>query len=443
MRTGIKTMARQALDQFVRPSLFYPSVSKHFFPNKSTSSLQIGAKLHGLESELKQRNIKHSFGSLYTPPHSQAVEVCKRFIQYNPGNLGNWSDDVGKTYATTQLEYEVIHNAINLYQGDQKKLSGYITSGATEGNIFSVWLGREYLEQYCESAKICLLKTSLTHYSVQKAGQLCNIPQFLIPLNKDKWNIDNQGLENCIQDLHGRGYRGFIISLTIGYTSTGTCDDINQITQRINKSRRTLKGSKFFLWIDAALNGLITPFLDKDFHPFKSSHIKTLVVDFHKFGLVPYSAGIVLYQRKLKKLIEKPIDYLSETDATLLGSRSGIPAVSIWTMMHSLGKTGYTKLAKEQGELKNYFIKKIKLISPATEVLTHPQSLSCGLILHGLKDARLPNFIEDKYDLHPAVTQLFFYPKEKKQQVIYKCFFLPHIKKEVIDEFIIDLLNLK
>ncbi len=139
MRTGIKTIMRQVINQFVEPSLFYPSMSKHFFPNKSTSLFQIGAKLHGLESELKKRNIKHNFGSLYTPPHSQAVEVCKRFIQYNPGNLGNWSDDEKETYATTQLEFEVIHNAINLYHGDQKKLSGYITSGATEGNIFSGW----------------------------------------------------------------------------------------------------------------------------------------------------------------------------------------------------------------------------------------------------------------------------------------------------------------
>ncbi len=224
-------MTRQALDQFVRPSLFYPGMSGHFFPNKPTPIFKIEARLHGLKSELKQRNIKHNFGSLYTPSHSHAVQVCRRFIQYNPGNLGNWSDNAAKTYATTQLEYEVIHNTIDLYHGDQKKLSGYITSGATEGNIFSVWLGRTYLEQYCESTNICLLKTSLTHYSVQKAGRLCNISQFIIPLNKDKWNIDNQGLKTSIQDLHNQGYRGFIISLTMGYTSTGTCDDINHITQ--------------------------------------------------------------------------------------------------------------------------------------------------------------------------------------------------------------------
>jgi len=441
MRTGLKILTRKGFNQFKRPSLLYRGIPKHTFPDKPTASIQIKARLYGLESELKQWNISYNLGSLYTLPHSQATQAYKRFIDYNPGNLGSWSDDVTQTYATTQLEYEVIHNLIDLYQGNHENLGGYITSGGTEGNIYCVWLGRTYLEQYCKASEICLLKTSLTHYSIRKAGELCNIQQFLVPLSKTDWNIDREGFKSSVEALYKQGYRGFIVPLTLGYTSIGTCDDVEAITNKAEKLKGIFKGIEFFFWIDAALNGLITPFLTNDFQPFLSTNIQALVVDFHKFGLVPYPAGIVLYRKTLRKLIETPIDYLWEKDATLLGSRSGVPAISIWMMIHSFGKEGYRRLVEEQKENKEYFVKQIKSISPKTQIITHTHSLTCGLIFHGLKDGRLPQVIEDKYSLYPGKTKLLFYPKDKKEEVIYKCFFLPHMKKKVLEEFIEDIAN--
>lgn len=442
MRTGIKTLARKGINQLRYPSLLYRGINHHIFPDKPTNPLRVEAKLHGLRSELGQRRISYNLGSLYTLSHPIATKIYKRFIDYNPGNLGNWSDDLNNTYATTRFEYEVIHKMIDLYHGEHDKLGGYITSGGTEGNIFTVWLGRTYLERNYKANEICLLKTSLTHYSVRKAGTLCNIFQHLLPLNKENWNIDRKGLKSTIRSLYRDGYRGFIAPLTLGYTATGTCDDIQVITQEAKKLETELKDVKFFFWIDAALNGLITPFLVRNFQPFLSSAIQAFVVDFHKFGLVPYPAGVILYNNELKRLIEQPIDYLSETDATLLGSRSGIPALSIWSVIHSFGKRGYTKLVEEQRDNKAFFTEQIKKVTPQTEVITHPLSLSCGLIFKDLKNHRLPPMIEEKYSLYPGKTKLLFYPKEGKEEVIYKCFFLPHMKKKVLEEFINDIRRL-
>lgn len=439
MRTGIKTLARKGINQLQNPSLIYRGISKHLFPDRPVNPIRVEARLYGLNSELRQRNISYNLGSLYTLPHPTATNVYKRFVDYNPGNLGSWSDNEPQTYATTKLEYEVIHKLIDLYHGDHDKLSGYITSGGTEGNIFILWCGRTYLEKHCKNQKICLLKTSLTHYSVRKAGILCNIPQYLLPLNKQNWNIDKGGFTSTVLSLCKDGYRGFIVPLTLGYTATGTCDDIQTITQEAKRLEKEIKGIKFFFWIDAALNGLITPFIDHDFNPFSSPTIKALVVDFHKFGLVPYPAGIMLYNKELKKLIEQPIDYLSETDATLLGSRSGIPAVSIWVMIHAFGKQGYTRLVKKQKEKKEFFIEQLKNVSSKIEIITNPFSLSCGLIFRNLSNHRLPNWIKEKYGLYPGETKLLFYPNEEREEIIYKFFFLPHIKREILKEFIYDL----
>lgn len=439
MKADIIAFIQKALRQFVRPTLLYKGVSKQVFPHNPTPRLRVAARFRGLVYELKNRNTVYNLGSLSTLPHPIATGIYRRFIGFNPGNLGNWSDDESGSYATTQMEYEVVHDLIDLYRGDHKKLGGYITSGGTEGNIFSVWLGKTYLEKHNKPHEICLLKTSLTHYSVRKAGQISGLPQFFLPLNKVDWNIDIQGFEYLIRRLYNRGYRGFIIPLTIGYTPTGTSDNVKMITRVADSLKKKLKGVKFYFWIDAALNGLIAPFIHGDFRPFQSGHIQTMLVDFHKFGLVPYQAGVVLYQKHLRKLIEQPIDYLAEKDSTLLGSRSGVPAVSIWGMIHSMGKSGYRHLVEKQMENKKYFLERVRLVLPEVEIVTHPSSLSCGLLFRGLKASRLPVWIEEKYNLYPGKTKVLFYPSEEKTYVIYKCFFLPYLNRRILVEFLKDL----
>lgn len=439
MLINCKRLLKNIINQFYYPSLFYKNVKPSLFPNQPLSNIKIKARLRSILSELKQRKISYNLGVLYGLPHPSAADVYKKYIDYNPGNLGDWSSCQTKKWSTTQLEYEVIHKMIDLYKGNHQKLAGYITSGGTEGNIYALWLGRTHLEQYYKSNQICLLRTSLSHYSIGKAARLCNVYQTIVPLNPVSWNMDAKGLRDSIKKLRKKNYFGFIVPLTLGYTSTGTCDDVDSIIGTACQLKKRYKKIKFFFWIDAAFNGLINPFITHNFKPFNSPLVKAFIVDFHKFGLAPYPAGIILYCQSLKKLIQQPIDYLSEIDATLLGSRSGIPAISIWKMIHYLGKTGYQKIVKKQMENKIFFIEQLQQMSSAIEIITHPQSLSCGVIFHNLKKKRLPLKIEQKYNLYPGKTKLLFYPNKKQKQIIYKFYFLNHLKKKIITEFLSDI----
>ena len=430
----IKTLLEKIIKQWEYPSLLYPQSYTSAFPEVPESKLRVAARLRGVKSELRHRNVAYNLGSLYTLPHPFAVKAYRDFLDQNPNHLGNWLDKAPH-YATQQLEYEVIQKMIHLYKAKDERLEGYITTGGTEGNIFSVWLGRSYLKQYCDKDTICLLRTNLTHYSVDKAGRICDIEQHIIPLNIASWGMHPDGLRSVVKDLYLKGKRGFLLPLTIGYTSTGTTDNILEITKTVELLQRECNGSRFFLWIDAALNGLITPFIS-DFQPFSSPLIQTCIVDFHKFGQVPYPAGILFYRKNLRKLIEQPIDYLKETDSTLLGSRTGIPAVSIWAMMQYLGKQGYKQIVREQRKNRDYFIDQLKQTLPTTEIVTDKNSLSCGVIFHSLKNQRLPKSTEDKYWLYVGKTTLIFYPNKTIEPKIYKVFFLPHITKAVIGAFI-------
>jgi len=303
------------------PSWLYRTPAEKF-PDTSSDTLRVLARLHAVRNELGERSVANNLGALYTLPHPLAAKTYALFLDQNPNHLGHWADKPPQQGATIRLEYEVIRAMTDLYGATGKHLTGYITSGATEGNIFSVWLGKTYLSRFSPPEKIRVLMTSLTHYSVRKAADICGVQSDIVGIHTPTWAMDPDSFLETARRLHKKGITGILLPLTLGYTSTGTSDDIAVISQAVTRLQKELPRLRIFVWIDAATQGLVTPFLS-DFRPFRDPNIQTIVVDFHKYGLVPYSAGILLYRRAMQTLIERPIEYLRETDATLSGSRPG------------------------------------------------------------------------------------------------------------------------
>jgi len=128
---------------------------------------------------------------------------------------------------------------------------------------------------------------------------------------------------------------------------------------------------------------------------------------------------------------------LPEKDNTVSGSRSGISAVAIWSMMHYFGSQGYKKLVKKCLANKRYFCSLVNEKLPGAKIITDPQSLTCGLVF---KSAITLKNIVQKYGLYPTKKTFLFLP-EKKEYVIYKLYFLPHLRRKIIDEFINDLMK--
>lgn len=362
-------------------------------------------------------------------------DVWKKLLVYNPNNNGNWSDDIDlkELNTTFSLEREVINALKSLYWA-KKNIKGYLASGATEGNILSTWMGREYLKKKT-AGKICLLKTNLTHSSVSKSADIVDIKQFVIPLNGETWGMDAKLLTERIKKLYKGGYRGFLIPLTIGY-NIGSSDDYKQIiklTRTITKKRNI----ELFFWLDAAWNGLIEPFISNKFKPFGYSEIKTLVVDFHKFFAIPYPAGMILYRSNLERLIERKVIYSGEKDITLLGSRPGASAAACWSAIHYFGKISYRKKVNILLKNKTQFISRIKEISRKIKVITSCGGLTAGVIFQGLKRNKLPSTIDKKYNLlvTPKIS-LLFENNKVKDYYIYRFHFIVKYQKSIIDKFI-------
>ena len=417
---------------------YYSALTNTQFPEHPAGFSKIVSRLFSAILDLRKSDLTHNIGTLYPKVNYFALRAYTSFLPYNPNNLGIWSTKNDKS-GTRQLEYEVIHKLIDLYKGDHTKLEGYVSSGGTEGNIYAVWISKSYLQTHVPLEKICLIKTTLTHYSIDKACAMASISMINSPLNSTTWTIDMPSLETLILNQIRSGKRGFIISLTHGYTETGTSDSEHFVSSMIQKIQSAYKDIFFSIIIDAAFDGFVLPFTKADYHPFISKHVHAYSIDFSKFTAVPYPAGVILCSKQLKKIIEKEVPVFSIRDNTLLGSRPGASAAAIWAIIHRYGKSGFSNIIKRQLKLKETFLQIIKKVYPDCQIISSPHSLTCGVVLSKGKTVKFSKEIESKYWLYAKKEIFEFEHSKTKKVMLYKFFFIPHVTSKGIYDFMEDI----
>lgn len=364
-----------------------------------------------------------------TNPHPLAIEAIIKFLPYNKNNIGTHTH-FDNPHGLAKLEKEVVLMLGNLMGLDS--VDGYITQGGTEGNIMGLWIGRNMLRDNAGPNKICLLKTSLTHYSIDKAADILAIEKVVnIPLN-DEYGMNSAGLEKNIKSLSQEGYNKFLIALTLGYNTTGTLDPVDEIDVVILRLEKEL-GIKTYVHLDAAIGGLIYPFVAERPFDFHYASVQSISLDMHKTGFVPHTAGVFLCRKNLQQYVERAVPYFRQMkDDSLSSSRPAAAAAGCWSVINALGKEGFRKVVKEELELKNYFLSLLKKNN--IEAVTISDRF-IPIVAFYLKAKTLPIALEKKYMLSPAPLALD--GREKKQ--FYTIIFMPHITKSVLEKLVLDL----
>lgn len=414
---GIKTKFFQKINKFSINTL-----SKDILQDKPTSPIIMNMIIHQIISILKEqkKNNLNNFGHLISYPDKSVIMTWGKLLPFNPGNLGNWSI---KSRAiepkTTIVEQQLIKQLINLYHGNPKSIEGYFTTGSTEANIFSCWLGKKKLiKNGLKESQICLLKTRLSHYSIRKSADITFTKYFNVSLNS-YYGISQKSLIKTVQKLRLKNFHGFLIPLTLGYTLTGTNDNITATIKTIRYLKKEYPEYHFYLWIDAALSGLILPFVKEGFSPFKYPEVQSISADFHKLFGIPIPSSFILYSKPLRKLVEKEIDYLSQRDNTLLGSRTGIAPVASWFFLNLNGKKKIKQILNTTLKKKKIKIEKIIKKYPGVKVISSQYSLNAAIFSSALLKIKLAK----QYNLiFKKVTLVINNKKQKKY--ISKLFFL-------------------
>jgi len=268
-----------------------------------------------------------------------------RFLNFSINNVGDPFAGSNYKVNTHEIEREVIDFFVRLLKGEgEGECRGYVTNGGTEGNLFGLNLA---LKRFPNAI---LYFSARTHYSIIKIAKLIRAEYREIPVLSNG-EMDYERLAEQLEQHHDRPA---IINLNIGTTMTGAVDNLHKIRKALLKTNVT----DYHLHADAALSGMILPFIDNP-PPFNfTDGIDSIAISGHKFIGSPLPCGIALTRSHYIEASLPTISYVRVLDSTISGSRNGFTPLILWYAIQKYGIKGFQQLVNKCLANAAYTVKK-------------------------------------------------------------------------------------
>ena len=254
------------------------------------------------------------------------------FLGYSLNNVGDPFHDSNYRANTHEIEREVIARFASLTRIDPEEAWGYVTSGGTEGNMYGLYLARELFPNGM------FYFSEDTHYSVLKNVRVLNARYIMIK-RQENGEIDYQDLRDMIRvhrDLPA------VVMANIGTTMRGAVDDLGKIKGILHD----LAITSAYIHADAALSGLILPFVAEP-QPFGfDAGIDSISISGHKLIGAPLPCGVVLTRKAYVERVGRAVEYVGVHDTTLSGSRNAFAPLMLWYALTTLGEEGLRELVE-------------------------------------------------------------------------------------------------
>ncbi|MCY4576833.1 MAG: histidine decarboxylase [Candidatus Kaiserbacteria bacterium] len=281
----------------------------------------------------KKREMKRLVRSFLGYPSNAQFEYSALFdfLRYPINNVGDPYDDSSYLLGTREFEQEVLAFFAQLYKIPESNFWGYVTNGGTEGNMHGLFLAREL---YPDSV---LYFSADSHYSITKIARVLRMEAVVVPATSEG-TMDLQQLAVLLRDRQGRTP---IFSLNIGTTMKGGIDSIDAVLAVLH----THGVRDYYIHCDAALYGMLLPFLEGapvvDF----TKPIDSVAISGHKFIGSPVPCGVSLTKKEYVERITRPIEYIETLDTTISGSRNAFSPMVLWYAIQKRGYDGFKKEA--------------------------------------------------------------------------------------------------
>ena len=298
-----------------------------------------GARLDRLLSQIRSVG-EHQVGY----PTNQRFDYSPlyRFLEYSLNNVGDPFHESNYWANTHEIERDVIAHFARLMRIDPEDAWGYVTSGGTEGNMYGLYLARELYPN------AMFYFSEDTHYSVLKNVRVLNARYIMIK-RQENGEIDYRDLHDMInvhRDLPA------VVMANIGTTMRGAVDDIDHIRDVLRDSAVT----NSYIHADAALSGMILPFVPEPQPYGFDSGIDSISVSGHKLLGSPLPCGVVLTRRPYVERVGRAVEYVGVHDTTLSGSRSGFAPLMLWYALTSYGEDGIRSLVEGMLDTAEYAV---------------------------------------------------------------------------------------
>jgi glutamate decarboxylase len=224
------------------------------------------------------------------------------------------------------------------------------------------------------------------HVVWKKFAKYFDVELRMVPMEEDCYILTAENLKDRIDE------NTIAIGVVLGTTFTGEIDNISEINGLLEDIKES-KGWDIPIHIDAASGGFVIPFTDPDFQwDFRLSHVRSINVSGHKYGLVYPGVGWLIF-KDVKYISDELIfnvNYLGGEMPTfsLNFSKGSSMVLAQYYNLLKLGIKGYTNIMKNLMETSQYLLDKIeetnifdsltkKLFLPVITIKLRDEFLDC------------------------------------------------------------------
>lgn len=326
-----------------------------------------------------------------------------RFLEFAANNVGDPFSGSNYRLNTHEFEREVVADFARHTKAPEGDYWGYVTNGGTEGNMYGLYVARELLPQGM------VYFGEDTHYSVAKILRLQHTRNIMIK-SQPNGQLDYEDLHETL-----RIHRDVppIIFANIGTTMKGSIDDLKKIREILDD----LAIPESYIHADAALSGMILPFVDKPQPWSFPDGADSISISGHKLLGCPLPCGIALARKRNVDRIARSVEYVGALDTTISGSRNAITPLMLWHRLRTLGDDGIREIVQRSLRLAAYAVEKLRAIG--VEAWRHDDN-SITVVFPRPPDAVMKKWV--------------IAPKKKIAHIIT----LPPMTEATIDEFVRD-----
>ena len=324
------------------------------------------------------------------------------FFEFAINNIGDPFGGSNIPLNTHDIEREVLADFAEFTHAPKDGWWGYVTSGGTEGNMYGLYVARELFPE-----GICYFSED-THYSVAKVLRLQHTRNIMLK-SQQNGELDYTDLRETL-----RIHRDVppIIFANIGTTMKGAVDSLAKIRAVLDD----LAITNAYIHADAALSGMILPFVDAPQPWDFAAGADSIAISGHKMLGSPLPSGVVLARKAHVDRIARSIEYIGALDTTISGSRSAIGPLFLWYRLRTLGREGISAMVRASLERAAYAVDALRA--------------------HGIEAWRNENSVTVVFPRPPegVMKKWIIAPKRNLGHLIT----MPHVTKDIVDEFVAD-----
>jgi histidine decarboxylase len=122
---------------------------------------------------------------------------------------------------------------------------------------------------------------------------------------------------------------------------------------------RSMAMDRHYIHADAALSGMILPFV-KEPQPWDfRAGIDSVSISGHKMIGAPIPCGIALARRGHVERVARAVEYIGSVDTTLAGSRNAFTPLLLWYAFRTVGPEGFARMVRQCLEVASYAVEQL------------------------------------------------------------------------------------